>query len=292
MIKDPNYLWIFMNDHDLYHVKDDRKYLDICFEHYFGHKINWANPETFNEKLQWLKINDRCEEYTELVDKIEVKKTVSKLIGEKYVIPTLATWDNVNEVNFDILPNQFVLKCTHNSGLGMCICKDKSTLNKQQVLRDIRSGLHQNYYYHGREWPYKNIQPRIIVEKYLDDPTGDLVDYKFFCFNGIANCVMVCTERFTGDPKFYFFDKKWNLLRLNKRGKEAPKDFSLPKPSNIDEMFEIAEILAQGFKFVRVDLYDCDGKIYFGELTFYPDSGFDPNLLPETDMYFGKLIKL
>lgn len=275
-----------------YNHLSDEQYIKKFFKFKMGYDLDLNNPKTFNEKLQWLKLHDHNEKYSRMVDKVEAKKYVSQLIGEKYIIPTIAVWNKAEDIDFDILPDQFVLKCTHNSGMGLCICNDKNQLDKKKVLNSLNKGLKQNYYLAGREWPYKNIKPRIIAEKYLEDYSGDLVDYKFFCFDGNVNCVMVCTERATGEPKFYFFDQQWNLLRLNKRGKEAPEGFTLPKPDNMDEMFNIASILSKGLLFVRVDLYDCNGSIYFGELTFYPDSGFDPNLLSETDRYFGDLIKL
>ena len=176
----------------------------------------------------------------------------------------------------------------------MCICKDKSQLDIPKVKRELRKGLKENYYLSGREWPYKNVPRKIICEKYMKDnaDSKDFTDYKFFCFDGYVDCVMVCLDRSSGDTKFYFFDKDWRLKRLNVRGKNAPEDFTIPKPSGMDEMFRIAEELSKGLPFVRVDLYQSDNQIYFGELTFFPDSGFDKNLLPETDQYFGNLIKI
>ena len=253
------------------------------------------NPRTFNEKLQWLKLHDRNPFYTVLVDKYKVREYIAKKIGSQYLIPLLGVWDDPDKIDFDKLPNKFVLKCNHNSGLGMCICKDKTMLNINKVKEDLSKGLRQNYYLTGREWPYKNVNPCIIAEKYIENTDlKDLVDYKFYCFNGYVDSVMVCIGRSTGDPRFYFFDKNWNLKRYNLCGKVAPRDFSLERPANMDKMFGIAEVLSKEIEapFVRVDLYNVDGKIYFGELTFYPDSGFDGNRLSETDVYFGNLVKL
>lgn len=412
----------------------DKTYLSIKFKYIFGRKMSWDNPKTFNEKLQWLKVYNRNPQYTELVDKYEVKKYISKVLSEQYVIPTLGIWNSFDEIDFDSLPDQFVLKCTHDSG-GLVVCKDKKKLDVEEARRKINQSLQNNYYYSGREWPYKNVKPRIIAEQYMADNLRDykqfcfagaprmmlvcserftkdglkedfydeawnyldvqrlahgnailpiqrpkqyglmkelavklsekmpfdridfyeidektyfgeitfspasgfekftpkewklelgewiklpigyrldsdkcsviisdsyydnkdtkaLVDYKFFCFDGVAESVMVCTERETGHPKFYFFDKGWKLKKYNIRGKEAPEGFTLPKPDCIDEMFTIAGKLSKGIPYVRVDLYYIDGLIYFGEMTFYPDSGFDANLLKESDTYWGEMLVL
>lgn len=271
---------------------DDESYLKRVFKIHMGKELNLKNPQTFNEKLQWLKLYNRKDLYSKLVDKYEVREYIKNILGEEYLIPLVGVWDNPKDIDFESLPNQFVLKCNHNSGLGMCICKNKQEINEKKVKKELKKGLKQNYYLYGREWPYKNVKPKIIAEKFMTDSSGGLVDYKFFCFEGKVDCVMVCIDRHINDTKFYFFDKDWQLKRLNIRGKNAPKDFSLPKPAKIDEMFSIAEKLSKGFPFVRVDLYECNSKIYFGELTFFPDSGFDSNILLETDKYFGDLLNL
>ena len=273
----------------------DKAYLKFTFKAKTGKKLDLKNPKTLNEKLQWLKLYDRNPKYTGLVDKYEVKKYISSKLGEEYVIPTLGVWDSFDEIDFDTLPDQFVLKSTHDSG-GLVICKDKSTLDIEVTREKIERSLKRNYYVNGREWPYKNVRHRIIAEKYMTDSSesNEFTDYKFYCFNGYVDSVMVCYDRSIGAPKFYFFDKKWELKRYNKRGLEAPEGFTLPKPDNIDKMFEIAETLSKdvGSPFLRVDLYNSNGQIYFGEVTFFPDSGFDPNRLPETDRYFGDLVFL
>ena len=289
LIFDSKYRFLFMAELGRYDNLSDEEYLKRRFKAKMGKKLNLENPQTFNEKLQWLKLYDHNSIYTTLVDKIAVKSYVANLIGEEHIIPTLGEWNNAEEIVFEQLPNQFVLKCNHNSGKGMCICKDKQELDIEKTILELIEGLNENYYLHGREWPYKNVNPKIIAETYIAD---DLVDYKFFCFNGIADSVMVCIERGTGIPKFYFFDKAWSLKRYNVRGKEAPLDFTLPKPDAIKSMFEIAEKLSEGIPYVRVDLYYISGKIYFGEMTFFPSGGFDNNLLEETDRYWGAKLKL
>ena len=271
----------------------DKKYLEKLFKARMGYELDLENPKTFNEKLQWLKLNNRKQEYVQIVDKYMVREYISEKLGNEYLIPLIGVFDRVEDIDFDALPEKFVLKCNHNSGLGMYICKDKSQMDIKKVKRKLKKGLKQDYYLTGREWPYKDVNRKIICEQYLkDEETQELRDYKFFCFNGNVDSVMLCMERESGDAKFYFFDKEWRLLKYNYRGINAPKDFNIEKPKGIDKMFEIAERLSYGFPFVRVDLYYCNGKIYFGEMTFFPQSGVDPNLLRQTDEYFGNLITI
>lgn len=269
----------------------DDIYLKILFKSKMKYPLDLANPKTFNTKLQWLKLHDRNPLYTKYVDKYEVRKFISEKIGNKYLIDLLGYWNTFDEIDFNKLPNQFVIKCTHDSQ-SVVICKDKNMLNIENTRKKIVTALSRNFYCGYREWPYKNVPPKIIAEKYMEDKNGAFVDYKFFCFNGYVDCVMVCLDRHLNDTKFYFFDSQWKLKRLNIRGKNAPENFSIPKPDCIDEMFSIASILSREIPFVRVDLFECDGKVFFGELTFFHDAGFDGDLLPETDEYFGKLINL
>ncbi|WP_058991128.1 ATP-grasp fold amidoligase family protein [Anaerococcus rubeinfantis] len=292
-IRDKDYRFIVLSNRSFYNDMDDKIYIEKLFKSYMGYSLNLNNPKTFNEKLQWLKLYDRKPRYTMMVDKYKVREYIADKIGEEYLISLLGVWDDPDDIDFDSLPNKFVLKCNHDSG-GLSICRDKKNFDANIAKKKLKKSLKTNYYYSGREWPYKNVPRKIIAEKYMvDDSNSDeFTDYKFFCFNGYVDCVMVCLDRNSGDPKFYFFDKDWKLKRLNKRGKEAPKDFTIPKPECIAEMFEIASKLSEGFPFVRVDLYQSYGKIYFGEMTFYPDSGFDSNILPEADLYLGSLIDI
>lgn len=275
----------------IFRILPDKIYLQIVFFKHFRRFINFKNPKTFNEKLQWLKLHNRKPEYTVMVDKYLVKKYVASKIGDEYIIPTLGVWNHADEIDFGKLPNQFVLKWNHDSG-SVVICKEKKVFDAKEAIKRLNEADGRTGYWYGREWPYKNVQPRIIAEKYMEDESGGLVDYKFSCFDGYVDCVMVCLDRHLKDTKFYFFDREWNLKRINVRGKNAPEGFTIPKPSCMDEMFDIASMLSKGFPFVRVDLYAINGHVYFGEMTFYPDSGFDANLLPETDEYFGQLIDL
>ena len=272
----------------------DEEFLRRKFKICMKRELDLENPKTFNEKLQWLKIYDHNPEYTVMVDKYLVREYIREKLGEEYLIPLIGAWDSPDEIDFDSLPDKFVLKCNHNSGVGMYLCRDKSKMDVGKVKKELRRGLAQDYYLTGREWPYKDVPRKIICEKFMSDTPDatDFTDYKFFCFNGYVDCVMVCLERSSGNTKFYFFDEKWELKRLNIRGKNAPEGFTIPKPECMDEMFEIAAELSKRLPFVRVDLYQSNGQIYFGELTFFPDSGFDPNLLEETDEYFGSLIDI
>lgn len=275
-----------------YFLFPDKLFLQMRFYLEMGKKLSLRNPQTMNEKLQWLKLYNRKPEYTMMVDKILVKDYVSGLIGPEHVVPTIAVWDSPEEIDFGSLPDKFVLKTNHSGGnTGVILCKDKNSFATQEALVRLKKSLRSNIYKLYREWPYKDVCKRVFAEELLEDEEG-INDYKFYCFDGHVDSVLVCVDRQIGQPKFYFFDENWKLRRYNKRGKEAPEDFTLPKPLNVDRMFEIARMLSKGIPFVRVDLYNVKGKIYFGELTFFPASGFDANRLPEADLYFGGLIRI
>lgn len=280
-------------DRTKYKIKSDKLFIQLSYYARMGKVLDLKHPKTMNEKLQWLKLYNRRPEYTAMVDKCAAKEYVASIIGEEYIIPTIGIWNDAKDIDFDSLPLQFVLKANHDSGEGMVICKDKSKLDKDDAIQKLNTSLKHNYFYLGREWPYKNVKPCVFAEKYIsDDESGALTDYKFYCFDGHVDSVMLCIDRQINDPKFYFFDRDWNLRRYNKRGKAAPVGFTLPKPDGIERMFEIASILSKNIPFARIDLYNVKGKIYFGEITLFPSSGFDVNRLPETDLYFGNMIKL
>ena len=275
----------------------DKPYLSLRYRALMGEWIDWQNPKKYQEKLQWLKVYNRNPLYNTMVDKIAVKDYVAKLIGDKYIIPTFGVWDNFDDIDFDKLPNQFVLKTNNGGGnTGVIVCTDKSKLDILSARRKIELSMNDSIYKCFREWPYKDVKPKIFAEAYMTDDTefnkGGLSDYKFTCFNGVADNVMVCVGRNTGETKFYFFNQKWNLQPLNVRGKNTDSSFKLPKPDCIDEMFEIAGKLSEGIPFLRVDLYCINEKPYFGETTFFPASGFDPNILPETEILFGNKIDI
>lgn len=274
----------------------DEKYIKLYWRKKFHRGLDLDNPLTFNEKLQWLKLYNRRPELTSIVDKATSKDYAEKILGPGHTIPTLALWDSTEDIDWDMLPNQFVLKPTHwGGGHGLVICRDKASLDRRKARRRLSSTFGRSIYHDYREWPYKDVRPRVIAEPLMRDDTptnrDGLTDYKFNCFEGKVHDVMVCLDRAT-DVKFYFFDRQWNLLRINRRGKAAPEGFTIPKPEGLEEMFDAAEKLCQGFPFVRVDLYYINGTVYFGELTFFPCSGLDRNLLEETDIMFGKLLEL
>lgn len=293
LLKNPGKMVRPMVSNGMLRWMSDETFEKIVFKASFGYKLNLDNPKTFNEKLQWLKLYNRKPEYTTMVDKYKVRAYIREKIGDEYLIPLLGAWDRVEDIDFEALPNQFVLKCNHDQG-SVVICKDKSKFDIEAAKRKLARKLAKDQYTATREWPYKDVPRKIIAEKYMTDTpdSSEFTDYKFFCFDGVVDCVMVCLDRSSGDTKFYFFDKKWNLKRLNIRGKNAPDGFTIPKPNQMDKMFEIAAKLSEGLPFARVDLYQSNDHIYFGEITFFPDSGFDANLLPETDAYFGSLIDL
>lgn len=274
----------------VYFVMSEKQYLKFRYLVQMRRILNLNNPQTMNEKLQWLKLYDRKPQYTRMVDKVMAKDYVANIIGNQYIVPTLGVWNHFDEIDFDSLPNQFVLKTNHSGGsTGVVICKDKEHFDKKDARRRLEKSLKTDTSKTHVEWPYRNINRKILAEVFLGD---DVTDYKFYCFNGVADVVLLCTERSSGNPKFYFFDKEWNLRRLNKRGMEAPEGFTLPMPKGMPEMFEIANKLSEGIPFARVDLYNIDSVIYFGEITLYPASGYDSNRLPEADMYFGSRIVL
>lgn len=273
-------------------IMPDPLYLRIVFRKRMGQKLDLKHPKTFNQKLQWLKLHDHNPLYVKLVDKYEVKNIVRDQIGEKYIIPTIGVWNTFDDIDFKGLPNQFVLKCTHDSG-SVVICKDKATFDIEKARIKLKNGQKNNFYYMGREWPYKKITPRIIAEKYIvDSETGRLDDYKFFCFNGKVDNVMVVRGRDTGSPKFYHFDCNWNLCRFNRLTRSLPDNYRERKPPFIDDMIHIAEILSKDMLHVRIDLYEADGQIYFGEYTLYNQSGWETGFDEYSDGYLGSLIKL
>ena len=267
----------------------DKIYIHLYYFAHFKHFANLNNPKTYNEKLNWLKLHDRNPLYIKLVDKFEVKDYVSNKIGSEYIIPTLGVWEKFDDIDFDSLPNQFVLKCTHDSE-GLVIVKDKGKLDKQAAKEKIEAALKVNFFYIGREWPYKNVQPRIIAEQYMEDHVdGELRDYKFFCFNGTPKAMFIASDRSKDATKFDYYDLDFNHLNLKQH---YPNAGEVRKPVTFEKMKELAEVLSKGFPHVRVDFYEVDGKCYFGELTFYHFSGFMPFQPSEWDAVFGDWIKI
>ena len=269
----------------------DKIYIKRAYRNLMGKELNLDNPQTFNEKLQWLKLYDRKKEYTKMVDKYAVKEYVAKIIGDEYIIPTIGIYNSFDEINFDKLPKKFIMKCTHDSG-GNVICKDKSKLDIEKAREKISASLNTNYYWVWREWPYKNVKPRIIVEPYLEDKKfHELRDYKFFVFSGKVKLMFIASNRQgKGDTYFDFFDRNFKHLNIINGHPMNPK--GVEKPKNYEKMIKLAEKLSNNIPQVRIDFYEINGKVYFGEITFYHWSGFTPFVLEEWDLKLGEFIKL
>ena len=288
--------WFYrLNRYNLLKWLPDKTYLKVFYRLKFDKKLDLKNPKTFNEKLQWLKLNDRNNDYTNMVDKYSVKEYVANLIGGEYIVPTLGVWNNFDEIDFDLLPEQFVLKCTHDSG-GLVICRDKSQFDKQLAKIKIEKSLKVNYYWQSREWPYKYVKPQIIAEQYIQDSADNseegLTDYKFFCFDGEPKAMFIATDRAKRDTetKFDFFDMEFNHLPFTNGHPNSDKPIN--KPEQFELMIELAKKLSDGLPHVRVDFYESEGNIYFGELTFFHWGGFVKFDPPEWDDIFGSWLNL
>ena len=286
-----SFLRVFVKEKNLKWIPD-ALYLRLRYFVLMRKHLHLKKPVTFNEKLQWLKLHDRKEIYTTMVDKCEAKNYVANIIGDEYIIKTLGVWESFNDIDFDSLPEKFVLKCTHDSG-GLVIVNDKSKLDVKKAKEKIEKSLKTNFYWSAREWPYKNVKPRIIAEEYMEDKeTAELRDYKFFCFNGVAKALFVASERQKEDEetKFDFFDTDYNHLPIingHPNAETPPK-----KPKCFEQMKQFAEMLSKGIPHLRVDFYEVNGHVYFGELTFSHWSGMVPFEPAEWDKTFGDWIEL
>lgn len=269
----------------------DKLYLSCYYRYYVGKKLDWDNPKKFCEKLNWLKLYDHNPLYTNLVDKVLVKQYVAEKIGKQYIIPTLATYSSAEEIKWSELPNKFVIKCNHDSA-SYIICKDKSKLNLEKATAKLHKSINTDFYRIAREWAYKNVKRKILVEEYLEDPTGDLKDYKFFCFDGKVKALFIASDRQSKDKEtcFDFFDPDYIHLPMTSHHPNAEK---LPqKPQNFELMKELAEKLSIGIPHVRIDFYEYLGKVYFGEFTFYHDGAYVPMEPEEYEYKFGSWINL
>lgn len=276
-LTDDKYRFLMNTTFGLYNNMSDEDYLKRRFKLEMGTGLDLDNPKTFNEKLQWLKIHNHDPRLTTFVDKYLVRDYINSLFGSELLIPLLGVWDNPSQIDFDALPDQFVLKCNHNSGKGMVICKDKSKLNIKHTVAKLSSGLKENYYIGNREWPYKNVKRKIICEKYMTDESGDeLKDYKIHCFNGEPKIILMCSGRFSPEGlRENFYDCEWNLLPLRRPAHENTSE-TFDAPVNLASMLSMSRIIAKGYPFMRVDFYEINQKPYFGEITLYPASGFSP----------------
>ncbi len=271
------------------HTLPSKLYLSIRYRVVFGKWISWQQPVAFTEKLQWLKLYSFDTKYTSIVDKVEVKKYVDQVLGEGYTTRTYATWDKVGDVDFDVLPNRFVLKCNHDSGT-IIVCEDKKKLDIKQTRLMLKKALSTNYYWRGREKPYKDVSRKILAEEYIEHE-GDLVDYKFFCFGGTPKMVKIDYDRSTKHHANYY-DIEMNLLPFFKKSSQPEFTKEFHAPENYSKMVEIARILSTDIPFVRVDLYNVDGRIFFGEMTFFPSSGFEPLTDDYWDVKIGSWLHL
>lgn len=276
----------------IFRIVPDKIYLNIKFLKNFGKLINFTHPRTYNEKLQWLKVYDRNPFYNIIVDKYRVKEYVTKKIGEEHVIKLLGVWDKFDDIDFDSLPNQFVLKCNHDCG-GLVICKDKGTFDIIAAKKKLESHLKNNYYWDHREWPYKDVKPLIFAEEYMVDESGyELKDYKFFCFNGEPKVLFIAQDRdnVNEETKFDFYDMDFNHLPIKNGHPNA--NVIQEKPAGFEKMKELGMKLSKGIPHVRVDFYNINGRIYFGEMTLFHWSGFVKFEPSEWDTIFGNWIKL
>lgn len=271
----------------------DKPYLQLYYLMKLKKVLHFGNPKSFNEKLQWLKLYDRKKIYTTMVDKYEAKDYVAERIGEEYIIPTLGVWERVEDIDFDALPEKFVLKCTHDSG-GLIVCRDKSKLNLEKTKRILAKSLKNDFYIEAREWPYKNVKRRIIAETYMEDEIQKkgLVDYKFYCFDGKPQFLYISKgleDHATASISFLNLD--WTFApfqRSDYKGFETLPE----KPAGYETMLKLAEQLSAGSSFLRVDLYEIGGKVYFSELTFTPCGGTMRFAPPEWDDKIGQMLTL
>lgn len=291
LLKDPRIIILKMIGQGMFEWMPEERIIKIMYKIKMNKDIDLEKPTTFNEKMQWLKLYDRKDEYTIMVDKYEARNYIADKVGKEYLVPLLGVWDNFDEISFDDLPNQFVLKTTHDSG-GVIVCQNKSELNWEKARKKINKCLKTNYYYRGREYPYKNIKPRIIAEKYLASPEGDLKDFKIMCFNGKPKIILTCSERFYDSGlKLDFFDTEWNHLDVC-RPKASNSSHKIERPTHLEEMLFISKEIAKDMSFVRVDFFEVNNKIYLGEITLYPSSGFEAFVPESFDNILGNILEL
>jgi hypothetical protein len=291
IFKNPKVIILYLLSTRISRIIPDTIFLKIKYRIKVGKVLNLSNPKTFNEKLQWLKLYDRKPEYTDLVDKYKVRDYIAKTIGSEYLVPLLGVYNSFEEINFDKLPNQFVLKPNHTSG-DIFICRDKSKIIYNELNKKVNKWLKRDYYLLSREWCYKNIKPRIICEQYIVDESGkELKDYKMLCFNGKVLCSFVCLNRYLkNELNVDFYDIDWNPMPFKRH--YPTSGTNIPKPKNYDKMIKISEKLSEGIPFVRIDFYEPKGILFFGEFTFFPGSGFEEFTPERYDYLLGSWLKL
>ena len=294
IIDDPWTFFLYCDALGIFKWMDDEHFLKMKYKSLFHKKLNIENPQTFNEKIQWLKLFDHNPQYSTLVDKYEVRKFIANIIGEQYLIPLLHVYTDPEEINFDELPTRYVIKCNHNSGLGMFINNGNIVVDRKKIIKNLKAGMQENFYLVNREWPYKNVKKKILIEKYMVDESGyELKDYKIFVFNGIPQFIQVDFDRFTNHHR-NFYDTSWSYVPFTTCYPTDPGK-QIPRPSCLDEMLNIARKITSAIgkpAFCRIDLYVINNKIYFGEITFYHGAGFERFYPDEYDYILGKLIEL
>ena len=290
VVTKPRFLFLFLLHRLSYLIKSDRTYYKWQYLLITGRKLDFDHPVRYNEKLQWLKLYDRKPIYTTMVDKYAVKQFVSNKIGDQYVVPLLGVWYKPEDIDYDSLPQRFVLKATHGGGgLDVVICKDKDSLDKAQVAKKLNHSLNSDYW-RMREWPYKNVPRRIIAEQFLEDKSGDLYDYKVMCFSGKPALIQVHRGRFTHQTQDVY-DVNWNKMEISQPGYPGTDDL-IERPALLSEMLSLSSILAAGMPQIRVDWYIANGRLYFGELTFYDGAGFSLWEPKEWELKLGDMIVL
>lgn len=292
IVEDPSIIIRALNKVGLLNWISDTNYVKWRYRIQHNQSLDLENPKTFNEKLQWLKLNYHNPEYVPLVDKIQVREHISNLVGDEYLIPLIGVWENANDIDWDLMPDKFVLKCSHDSG-SVIVCTDKSTFDKKAAITTLNKALGRNYYYAGREWPYKFVKPKVMAEKFLETSEKDeLRDYRFFCFEGEPKFISVDTNiNNKSKTRRNLYDLNWNLLDAEITYKKDLNN-SLDKPNKLDEMIEISKKLSESLPHVRIDLYNIDDEIYFGEYTFYHQSGLGIIRPNEFDLKLGSWINL
>lgn len=289
-ITSPKARFSILSSRGYYNYMSDEAYLKKAYKVITGKDLDLINPKTFNEKIQWLKLYDHNPIYPKLIDKYRVKQYVSEKIGEQYVIPTLGVWKHFDEIDFNKLPNKFVLKCTHDSG-GVAIIKDKNNCNIQKVKKKLEKRLKRNYFYSGREWGYKDIVPQIIAEMYLEDEKQSAPDdYKIFNFNGEPKMIQVDFDRFVNHRR-NLYDLNWNYIDASIKYPNDPNTI-IEKPKYLETMIQLARELSAGFPHVRTDFYIVKDRIYFGELTFWHGSGHEKFKPEKLEIIMGEWLKL
>lgn len=291
-IQNPRMIWCSLGNHHLLNWMPDQWYLRLIYRARTGRRLDLENPKEFNEKLQWIKLYDRRPEYTQMVDKYAVRAYIREKIGEQYLIPLLGVWEDPHDIDFSRLPDQFVLKCTHDSG-SIRICKDKKTFQTREAVEHLAKRLKRGTYWATREWPYKHVKPRVIAEQYMEDESGQgLQDYKVLCFDGEPRLIELHRGRY-GAHTQDFYDTRWERTGISQANSGLPRaQEKLPRPVCLEEMLEKSALLSRGIPHLRVDWYCIQGKLYFGELTFFDGSGLESFDRKEDDLLLGSWIRL